>query len=68
MSKYCPALSSVSTSIALSRASSVMVMVDTGMRNDFIGHVIVFFLLLDFRWCRGWSRRQKEGRGEGRES
>lgn len=30
--------------MAPSRASSVMVMVDTGMRNDFMGHVIVYFL------------------------
>ena len=34
------ALRSVSTARALSRASSDIVMVETGMRNDFIGHVI----------------------------
>lgn len=36
-----PALRRVSTPMALSRASSVMTIVETGIRKDFMGHVII---------------------------
>jgi len=50
-----PALSKVSTPMAASRASSVIVIVDTGMRNDFMGHVIV--LSVTKKILHGWARR-----------
>lgn len=52
-----PALRRVSTLMALSRASSVMTIVETGIRKDFMGHVIV--LISRVKWLQ--DRGKQEG-------